>query len=103
VNHRGLLYFYQHAFGIDDHRRLAAALRDTQHFWVSSHDDCDEIRDLYSWACVEPIRVNYSITATKDKEAGERRSRTKTELLITKRQAQGVVRAYRQGLVARAA
>jgi hypothetical protein len=34
--------------------------------------------------------VHYSITALKDKETGERLSRTKSELLIFSKQAKGV-------------
>ena len=73
---------YQHGFTVEDHERLANALRNTEHAWVLSYDDCREVRQLYKWANVEPLRVNYSITAMKDKDTGERLSRTKTELLI---------------------
>ena len=73
---------YQHGFTIEDHERLADTLRKTEHAWVLSYDDCCEVRQLYEWACVEPLDVNYSITAIKDKDTGERLSRTKTELLI---------------------
>lgn len=37
---------------------------------------------MYEWANVEPLDVNYSITAVKDQDTGERLSRKKTELLI---------------------
>lgn len=77
---------YQCGFTIQDHERLAKALRETDHHWVLSYDDCSQIRELYSWANVEEIKkVSYTITATKDKTTGERLSRTKGELLITKR------------------
>jgi DNA adenine methylase len=78
---------YQHGFTVEDHERLANALRNTEHAWVLSYDDCYEVRQLYKWANVEPLDVNYSITAMKDKDTGERRSRTKTELLIRPKQA----------------
>ena len=74
---------YQHGFTVEDHERLADALRRTEHAWVLSYDDCPEIRRLYDWASVEPLDVNYSITAVKDRDTGERLSRTKTELLIS--------------------
>jgi DNA adenine methylase len=75
---------YQHAFQESDHIRLADALQNTKHKWVLSYDDCPEIRQMYNWATIETIDgVSYSITATKDKETGERKSRTKPELLIT--------------------
>jgi DNA adenine methylase len=75
---------YQHGFTEDDHIRLAQCLKYTKHHWVLSYDDCPEIRKLYQWAHIEEIDgVNYSITATKDKETGERKSRSKLELLIS--------------------
>jgi len=73
---------YQHFFTREDHERLAAALKQTKQAWVLSYDDCKEIRELYNWASIECLTVNYSITATKTKD-GKRESRTKTELLIT--------------------
>jgi DNA adenine methylase len=75
---------YQHGFAENDHIRLADCLRNTKHQWVLSYDDCPEIRKYYEWANIEEINgVNYSITATKDKETGERKSRSKLELLIS--------------------
>lgn len=58
---------YQHAFTEEDHKRLAIALKNTIHKWVLSYDDCDEIRDLYSWAHIETLSVNYSITTARQK------------------------------------
>lgn len=76
---------YQHGLNYDDHLRLSELLKKTNHKWLLSYDDCPEIRDLYSWAKIEEIDgVNYSITALKDKDTGERTSRSKVELLITK-------------------
>lgn len=76
---------YQHSFTEEDHKRLALALKETDHDWVLSYDECDEIRHLYNgWANVDTIDgVKYSITATKDKETKERKSTAKPELLIT--------------------
>lgn len=81
---------YQHGFTVEDHERLAASLRDTSHAWVLSYDDCFEVRNLYKWACVTTLDVNYSITALKDKETGERLSRTKAELLICPQRTKGI-------------
>ncbi|RTK95543.1 MAG: DNA adenine methylase [Neisseriaceae bacterium] len=75
---------YQHGFTESDHVRLADCLKKTKHQWVLSYDDCPEIRKYYDWASIEEINgVNYSITATKNKETGERKSRSKLELLIS--------------------
>ena len=69
---------YQHGFSVQDHERLAQCLKDTGHRWLLSYDDCPEIRDLYSWATIQEIDgVSYTITALKDKQTGERKSRTK--------------------------
>lgn len=77
---------YQDSFVESDHKRLADCLRNTKHEWVLSYDDCPEIRKYYDWADVRLISgVNYSITATKDKKTGERKSRAKPELLISKK------------------
>lgn len=75
---------YQHGFTEKDHLRLAECLRNTNYQWVLSYDDCPEIRKYYNWANIEEIDgVNYSITAIKNKETGERQSRNKMELLIS--------------------
>jgi DNA adenine methylase len=75
---------YQHGFTIQDHKRLASVLQNTNHSWVLSYDDCQDIRKLYKWACIKSFDVNYSITASKDKETGKCLAHTKSELLITK-------------------
>jgi len=79
---------YQHGFTGDDHQRLANALRNTEHAWVLSYDDCREVRQMYEWANFESLQVNYSITATTDSDTGERLSRKKTELLICPKRAE---------------
>lgn len=75
---------YQEGFSKKDHIRLAQALKSCDGLWLLSYDDCPEVRSLYKgWARIESVDVNYSITATKDKSTGERKSRKKPELLIT--------------------
>jgi len=93
---------YQHGLRCEDHKRLASALRNTTHAWVLSYDDCSEVRELYQWACVETLDVNYSITALKDKKTGECLSRTKAELLICSKHTKGVERALYGSIPARA-
>jgi DNA adenine methylase len=74
---------YQHGLSNHDHLRLMGALKTTKHKWVLSYDDCEEIRELYKWANITEIQnVNYSITATRDKETGQTKTRYKNELLI---------------------
>lgn len=64
---------YHFSFSLEDHKRLSKALKATKHSWVLSYDDCNEIRNLYNWAKIEEVSVNYSINS----------SRNKSELLIT--------------------
>ena len=71
---------YQEKFSCEDHTRLATLLHETKHCWLLSYDDCPEIRELYKWAHLESVDVNYSITAAK--KDGKSVSRTKPELLI---------------------
>jgi len=64
---------YQYGFNENDHIRLAEALKNTKHQWLLSYDNCSKIRELYKWAIIKEIDVNYNITT----------SRIKTELLIS--------------------
>ncbi|EOV9409295.1 DNA adenine methylase [Vibrio parahaemolyticus] len=41
---------YTKPFLIEDHIRLAEALKETEYFFCLSYDDCPEIRELYHWA-----------------------------------------------------
>lgn len=63
---------YQFTFLEDAHKQLADTLKKTPSPWLLSYDDCPEVRELYSWATIEDINVNYTITT----------ARTKSELLI---------------------
>ncbi len=65
---------YQFSFSEQDHINLSLLLKNTNHSWVLSYDDCPEIRDLYQWANIQQTEsVNYSIT----------NSRLKQELIIS--------------------
>ena len=63
---------YQYGFSLEDHERLMNFLKKTRAKWVLSYDNVPEIRDLYNWANIEILDVNYTIST----------SRQKTELLI---------------------
>lgn len=76
---------YIHSFSIEDHIRLSSCLKKTKHMWVLSYDDCDEIKNLYDWADVKEINVNYSITSKKNKTTGIRNGNKKKELIILPR------------------
>jgi DNA adenine methylase len=47
-----------HAF---DHERLSATLRRSKHRFLVTYDDCEEIRQLYSWAHVTEWRLQYGM------------------------------------------
>lgn len=75
---------YQFGFTNYDHLRLSKSLRNSSGPWLVSYDDCPEIRDLYSWACIKSIDVPYSISASKDKDTGKKGYSSKGELFITR-------------------
>lgn len=68
---------YEHGFDIADHQRLCDQLKLANYDWLLSYDDCPEIREMYSWAQIDEINVNYTI----------RTARNRNELLIHKKAA----------------
>jgi DNA adenine methylase len=63
---------YQFSFGESQHVALATLLRSNPHPWLLSYDDCPQIRELYSYASVVEVPLNYTINGSVNK----------TELLI---------------------
>jgi DNA adenine methylase len=57
---------YQHSMNNDDHARLAGMLKTTRASWVLSYDDCELIRDLYSWANIAVINATYSTATSRN-------------------------------------
>ncbi len=45
-----------------DHEQLAVLLKDTQHKFMLSYDDCPEIRSLYSWARILDKNWSYGMS-----------------------------------------
>jgi DNA adenine methylase len=41
---------YTKSFELNDHIRLRNALKETKYIFCLSYDDCQEVRELYSWA-----------------------------------------------------
>lgn len=72
---------YKHAFGLTDHQRLAASLRNSRAQWVLSYDDQDEIRALYdeTWADIREAAITYTTAVARG------RRRKNSELIITPR------------------
>lgn len=52
---------YRCGFDVEDHIRLAEELKDTQHKFFLTYDDCNEIRDLYKWANICPVEFFYRV------------------------------------------
>lgn len=56
---------YKHSFVEEDHRRLADTLKGTRAHWVLSYDDHPLIRELYSWALIDPVTLTYTTAVAK--------------------------------------
>ena len=50
---------YFHSFVLDDHLELEKSLRATKHKFCLTYDNCDQIKELYSWANVHEIDWMY--------------------------------------------
>jgi DNA adenine methylase len=75
---------YQFGFSHQQHIELSEILKSTDNKnWVLSYDDCEEIRNLYSWAKISEIENINTITNAKCKNTGERKGVLKKELIIT--------------------
>ncbi|MDR3613396.1 MAG: DNA adenine methylase [Candidatus Obscuribacterales bacterium] len=64
-----------HAF---DHWKLAKLLKKTKHRFLITYDDCEEIRNLYSWANINEWTLQYGMNNC----SADRKSRIGSELLI---------------------
>lgn len=65
-----------HAF---DHWKLARVLKKTHHRFLITYDDCEEIRELYSWAKIRNWQLQYGMNNCNL----ERSSRVGSELFIS--------------------
>jgi DNA adenine methylase len=57
---------YKYPMEHADHVRLSNLLRDTSATWVLSYDDHRAIRELYSWASIEEVRITYTCPTSKN-------------------------------------
>lgn len=71
---------YVKSFKKDDHVRLANVLKETQHNFYLTYDDCQEVRDLYDWANIYEINFFYRLDNSNDN--GDKRKKG-NELVIT--------------------
>src|SRR3989338_9221129 len=71
---------YINGFTQPDHQRLQNILRKTQYKFFLTYEDCKEIREMYEWAHIYPVkffyRVDNSTVFQKKRRVGE-------ELIIT--------------------
>jgi|SRR5699024_7003461 len=49
------------SFSENDHIRLAKALKNTDHYFFLTYDDCNEIRELYDWAKIYDMDFYYRL------------------------------------------
>lgn len=61
-----------------DHEKLARLLKNTEHKFLLTYDDCPEIRELYSWAKIKEFEIQYSISRNS-----EGKCKRAPELIIT--------------------
>lgn len=71
---------YRNGFNLDDHHRLAEALKKTKHNFFLTYEDCEEVRDLYSWAIINEVEFFYRVD-NSNVEKGKRKMGF--ELIIT--------------------
>jgi DNA adenine methylase len=71
---------YVKSFKMDDHVRLAKVLKKTKHNFFLTYDDCDEIREFYSWANIYEINFFYRLDNSNDNDKKRKKG---NELVIT--------------------
>jgi len=59
---------YQEQFSAEDHLRLSKMLKEIKCKWVLSYDYCDSVLDMYKWANIKEINVNYTIKGSNTKK-----------------------------------
>ncbi|MBU8711117.1 DNA adenine methylase [Brevibacillus parabrevis] len=69
--HKGNL-LYRQGMTHEDHVRLSDLLKDTEHKFFITYDDCEEVRELYQeWAYLYPASWFYSSSNKKAREVGK--------------------------------
>ncbi|MEW6351617.1 MAG: DNA adenine methylase [Thermodesulfobacteriota bacterium] len=68
---------YEATFVAQDHERLAQSLKNCTGKFLLSYNDHEAIRELYSWATIEPVQTRYSVSRTPSA-----RKQPRMELLI---------------------
>ncbi|MFW9810355.1 MAG: DNA adenine methylase, partial [Candidatus Thorarchaeota archaeon] len=50
---------YENSFTQEDHMRLCKRLKKTSYNFCLTYDDCEEVRDIYSWANIDSVSWRY--------------------------------------------
>ncbi len=56
---------YAHSFNYKDHIELLNSLKKTKHYFCLTYDNCEEIKELYSWANIYEIEWMYHTANSK--------------------------------------
>jgi DNA adenine methylase len=62
-----------------DHGRLAHVLKNTDHKFLITYDDCEDIRKLYGWANIQEWQLQYGMNNCNEKNT----SKLGSELFIS--------------------
>lgn len=71
---------YTIPFEKGDHIRLYKILKKTEFKWFLTYEDCDEIRELYSWANIYPVNFFYRLDNSQKRNGSRMKG---SELVIT--------------------
>ena len=71
---------YKHKFQYGDHLRLVESLKNTNHRFMLTYDDSNEIRKMYDWANIYDLDFIYRVENSQD-NSGKRRNGN--EVVIT--------------------
>jgi DNA adenine methylase len=70
---------YVNGFGKSDHLRLRDILESTEYKFFLTYEDCEEVRELYKWANIYPIKFFYRVD---NSNIYETKRRVGAELII---------------------
>jgi DNA adenine methylase len=71
---------YVNGFNMKDHKRLRDSLKNTRYTFLLSYEDCDEIRDMYSWAHIYQLAWTYRVG---DSNFSDSVRKTGNEIVVT--------------------
>ncbi|MBE0573902.1 DNA adenine methylase [Candidatus Dojkabacteria bacterium] len=78
---------YRYGLDHNDHVRLANALKVTKHSFFLTYDNAEEVRSLYDWAFIYPLKFFYRIENSATQNGSRRQG---FELVITNYEVPGI-------------